>query len=195
MMKWFSGLMIGLGLGLLVVSLVLVGLIFWPVAKVEWQYQKNKEILPVEIEQPVDREFGLVIPKIGANAKVIPNVDPNDSKSYQWALTKGVAHALGSALPGERGRVFIFSHSSANFYEASRYNSIFYLLNKLENGDSVKVYYEDEEYDYQVMNKKVVAASEVNYLTGGADGELVLMTCWPPGTNLKRLLIFATLWR
>jgi len=189
-MRRLAGIIVGLGLGLVVVSFVFLAIIFRPIVEVEWQYQKIKGNVKSEVE-PVDSEFGLVIPKIGANAKVIPNVNAFDANSYQWALTKGVAHARGSALPGESGRVFIFSHSSVNFYEASRYNSIFYLINKLESGDEIKVYYKDRKYLYEVVDKRVVVAKEVDYLTGGKDGELVLMTCWPPGTSLKRLLIFA----
>ena len=87
---------------------------------------------PDKIITPTDTQFGLVIPKINANSPIIKDVDPNNQREYQVALSKGVAHALGSALPSQTGNVFLFSHSAGNFWEASRFNGIFYLLNKLE---------------------------------------------------------------
>lgn len=143
--------------------------------------------------EPVDRKFGIVIDKIGANAKVIPDVDPYNSRIYQVALTRGVAHAKGTGLPGQAGNIFLFSHSSVNFYEASRYNSVFYLLTKLEEGDGIELWYNGTKYDYVVMKKTVVPPTSVEYLKPLEPGRetVTLMTCWPPGTTYKRLLVIA----
>ena len=142
---------------------------------------------------PVDEEFSLVIPKIGANSKVIADVDPFDSKQYQQALTKGVAHARGTSLPGQPGNIFLFSHSSVNFFEASRYNSIFYLLNKMEPGDEIFIVFKGTVYKYSVTDRAIVPAHDVTYLKGSGSGQtLTLMTCWPAGTTLKRLVVQAS---
>jgi sortase A len=167
---------------------------FWPVILEELGYGA-KQILaqPIREIEPVDTEFGIIIPKLGANAKVIANVDPFNSRAYQSALTRGVAHAKGTGVPGNAGNIFLFSHSSVNFYEATRYNSIFYLLTKLESGDEIVLYYEGEKYTYTVRSKRTVPATSVQYLKAmGEDREtLTLMTCWPPGTTFKRLLVIA----
>jgi sortase A len=142
-------------------------------------------------------EFGIVIPKIRANAKVINNIDPFNSKEYQWALTKGVAHAKGTAYPGHAGNTFIFAHSSVDWYIANRYNSVFYLLHKLEKGDKIEMYYKKKKYVYEVTVKKYVDASDVSYLNSQNSlnslntSILTLMTCWPPGTTYKRLIVQA----
>lgn len=141
---------------------------------------------------PIDEEFGIVIPKIRANSKIIANVDPYNEKEYQWALTKGVAQAKGSSLPYETGSMFLFSHSSVNFYEAVKYNAIFYLLDKLEKGDTVYIFYKGKKYTYSVTGKKLVDPSSVAYLHEQKGHSLFLMTCWPPGTSFQRLLVFAT---
>ncbi|HSD98563.1 MAG TPA: class E sortase [Patescibacteria group bacterium] len=142
---------------------------------------------------PADEQFGIVIPKIRANNKVIANVDPFDEMTYQWALTKGVAHAKGSSLPYEKGTVFLFSHSSVNFYEAVKYNSIFYLLDKLKKGDTVYLFYKGTKYTYLVSGKTIVAPTNVSYLFEKTGNRLILMTCWPPGTTFRRLLVEAVL--
>ena len=161
----------------------------------ELRFQTKRVVPALQSETliPVDKTFGIVIPKLGANAKVIKDVDPYNDRLYQQALTKGVAHAKGSSLPDREGNVFLFSHSSVNFYEAMRYNSIFYLLNKLENGDAIDIYYNDTKYEYKVTKKAFVASNAVEYLRPTIQGHgahtLTLMTCWPPGTSFKRLII------
>ena len=166
--------------------------IYFPSAKAEVIYQLSKSQPSKEDIKPVNTDFSIVIPKIRVNANVVKNVDPFDSRIYQKALTKGVAHAKGSGLPGFPGNVFIFAHSAINWYQASQYNSIFYLTNKLEPGDEIFIYYKGSKYRYSVTEKKIVAASEINYLTNNLNTtSLTLMTCWPPGSNLNRLIILA----
>ncbi|MBI4038245.1 sortase [Candidatus Daviesbacteria bacterium] len=191
-MKKLSSVLIILGGVTFFASLTIFILTFYPVISTEVSYQLNKtQNKPLELK-PVDTNFGVVIPKITANAKVIENVSPFNQQEYQWALTKGIAHGLGSSFPGQVGNVFLFSHSSVNFYEAQRYNSIFYLLDKLEKGDVIYLYFKNEKFQYQVSEKKLVWANEVNYLKGqGFTKTVTLMTCWPPGTTFKRLLVLA----
>ena len=166
--------------------------IYFPSAKAEVIYQLSKSQPSKEDIKPVNTDFSIVIPKIRANANVIKNVDPFDSRIYQKALTQGVAHAKGSGLPGFPGNVFIFAHSAINWYQASQYNSIFYLTNKLEPGDEIFVYYKGNKYHYSVAEKKIVKASEIDYLSNNQNTtSLTLMTCWPPGSNLNRLIILA----
>ena len=175
---------VSLGLGLLIV----IGIFFQPVVY-ETKYQLG--VISRNLD-PVNRDFGIVIPKIGANATVIANVDPYNPKIYQKRLALGVAHAKGSSLPDQAGNVFLFSHSSADFYQATRYNAVFYLINKLEPGDEITLYYQGRAFVYQVEESKMVAADAVNYLKSSSQEKtLILMTCWPPGTTLKRLLVIA----
>ena len=69
----------------------------------------------------VDKDFGLYIPKIKANARVIANVDPYIEDEYINALRHGVAHASGTSFPNQSGNVFLFAHSAVNFYEQNKY--------------------------------------------------------------------------
>jgi len=142
---------------------------------------------------PVDPNFSIVIPKIAANAKILANVDSTDEKIYLPALQKGVAHAQGTAFPGEGGHIFLFAHSTDYFWNVGAYNAVFYLLGKLENGDEVNIFYKGQRFVYKVIGKKIVDPKQVEYLTRKSNKEfLTLQTCWPPGTTLKRLLVFAT---
>ena len=153
---------------------------------------KTFNIKQVEALVPEDPNFSIVVPKIGANARILPNTDASDENIYLDALNKGVAHTLGTAFPGEGGHIFLFAHSTDYFWRVGTYNAIFYLLNKLEPKDEVNLFYKGQRYVYRVIDKRVVDPSEVTYLTRKTNKEfLTLQTCWPPGTTLKRLLVFA----
>lgn len=154
---------------------------------------KTFEFKKTELLIPEDPYFSIVIPKIAANAKVQSNIDPGNEKVYLEALKKGVAHALGTAFPGEGGHVFLYAHSTDYLWNVGSYNAVFYLLYKLEKGDEINVFYKGKRNVYKVIDKKVVSPSEVEYLTRKTNKEfLTLQTCWPPGTTLKRLLVLAT---
>jgi hypothetical protein len=75
-----------------------------------------------------DTDFSIFIPKIGANAKIYPNVDPAKEEEFLPVLQKGVAHAKGTVFPGLSGNIYLFAHSTDNFWDAGRYNAVFYLL-------------------------------------------------------------------
>ena len=184
------------GSGLIAAALVIFVYTFYPVIQAELAFSL-RSALPTQSSPPVtpvDESFGIVIPKLGANARIVPNVNPYDSSVYQQALTQGVAHAVGTVFPGSVGNVFLFSHSSVNFYEANRYNSIFYLLYKLETGDKIDLYYKGEKFVYRVTEKKTVDPKDVSYLTNQTTKKTVtLMTCWPPGTTSQRLLVIGEL--
>lgn len=199
-------------LGLLLVALSLFGafVIFFPVIKKEISYKLNKpdENTPVassEIDSmrffgqddviiAEDPLFSIIVPKIGANSKVVSDVDPNDSEIYQVALTKGVAHAKGTAYPGEVGNSFYFAHSSDNFYNANRYNAVFYLLNKLENGDFFYLVYKNWVYKYEVIETSVVKPDSIQYMQSNTEEKTAtLMTCWPAGTTISRLVVVGKL--
>jgi len=177
---------------LVIASVFIVLRIFYPVATAEIGYQAKKVIPQKSKVVPVNTDFSIQIPKIGVNANVVKNVDPYNSAIYQKALTQGVAHAKGSGLPGFFGNTFIFAHSANSWYQANQYNAIFYLTNKLEIDDEIIINYEKSEYKYKVAEKKIVKSTEINYLSNNLNtNTLTLMTCWPPGTNLNRLIIIA----
>jgi sortase A len=147
---------------------------------------------------PVNTDFGIVIEKIDVNAPVVANVDASNYREYIAALSKGAAHAKGTAFPGstkaENNNVFIFAHSAADPIFAHRYNSVFYLLRKIEVGDRVTTFYKGKRYDYIVIKKEVIKAEDTRYLTQPSkDPILTLQTCDPPGSSLRRLIVTAKL--
>lgn len=144
-------------------------------------------------ENAVPEYFYLTIPKLNIeNAKVESN-----------AKTLNPEHALGhypgTELPGETGNSFIFGHSVLPwFYNPKNYKTIFSTLGKMEEGDEFYVTYNNREMTYVVENVVELPPSDVDplaelkprYLN---DSTMVLMTCSPPGTKLKRLMVNAVM--
>lgn len=147
-----------------------------------------------DVITPVSTDFGIVIEKINANARVIPDVDPSNQAQYMDALSKGVAEAKGSTPPGQAGNLYIFSHSTDGPWDIVRYNAIFYLLRDLVPGDRVVIFYQGRRYDYIVFDTQIVPPSNVSFLTNRYDKPvLTLQTCDPPGTSINRLIVRAQL--
>jgi len=141
---------------------------------------------------PSDPDFSIVIPKIAANAPIVPNINAGDREEYLKALQTGVAHAEGTAFPGEGGHIYMFAHSTDYVWNVGTYNAVFYLLYKLEVGDEVNIFYKGQRFVYKVTGKEIINPDQVDYITRKTDKEfLTLQTCWPPGTTLKRQMIFA----
>ncbi len=184
-----------LGLIFIALSGMLFLVVFGPIILQESKYQLRQTLQTatnptVTMIDPTNKGFTLIIPKIDAEAKIISDVDPYSKNEYLQALSNGVAHAKGSAKPGEIGNTFLFAHSSDNFYNANRYNSVFYLLYKLNVGDEIYITKDDKLFSYKVNNKQIVKPVNIEFLSEETNEEvLTLMTCWPPGTTYERLII------
>jgi LPXTG-site transpeptidase (sortase) family protein len=197
--------------GVLSLLLLIVGLgglvfLYGPVVRVEVAYQMKrmadqmgiqdwKELfIPnfnVVLAKPeMVRDYALVIPKIYLQEKIFVNVDPTNKDEYSEVLKEGIAHAAGTEIPGNGGMGYYFAHSSGTT-GGPQQKAEFYLLNKLEPGDEVQVFYERKLHRYRVSEKRVVWPSDLSFLTEPYDRErIVLQTCWPIGTDLQRLLVF-----
>lgn len=141
---------------------------------------------------PPDPNFSIIVEKIGANAPIIPNVDASSKSLYEAALKRGVAHALGTAFPGQAGVIYLFAHSTDTIWNVPRFNAVFYLLKDMEPQDKVVIFFAGRRYDYIVVEKKITEPSDVSYFTLKTTEQiLVMQTCYPPGTTWKRLLVIA----
>ncbi len=142
---------------------------------------------------PKDTDFSILIPRLGASTKIFPNIDPSNQNEFLPILRNGVAHAKGTLFPGMAGNIYLFAHSTDNFWDVGRYNAVFYLLKDLKPGDDIVIFFENQRHNYVVTDSKIVDPQNVSFITHSQTGKerLILQTCWPPGTTWKRLLVFA----
>jgi len=133
------------------------------------------------------KDYLLSIPKLNIkDAKVI--VDGQD-------LSKSLIHYLPKTIPGEPGNVAIFGHSTLpQLYKPNDYKSIFTFLPSLQKGDKIFIKINDLIYQYEIFEMFVVEPTEVSILDQQFDSSyLTLVTCVPPGTFWKRLVVKAKL--
>jgi sortase A len=152
---------------------------------------EDKIVLPKELPQfdNIDNNL-LVISKISVKAPVIWDTPEDD---LLGKLEEGVVHYQGTSHPGEGGNIFLVGHSSNYFWISSDYSTVFALLDKMENGDRVEISYKNKKYFYGIKDKRVVNSDQVEVLQNTAKETLTLMTCWPVGTSLNRLIVQADL--
>jgi sortase A len=135
--------------------------------------------------------FSLKVDKLKIENGVI------ETNSFNMNPDKYLGHYAGTSLPGEIGNVFIYGHSVVPFFfDPNNYKTIFSNLHKLENDDVIEVEFEGKVYKYKVFEKKVLDPEDVNPLAPITpaylnEKTLSLMTCTPPGTTLKRLIVGA----
>jgi LPXTG-site transpeptidase (sortase) family protein len=162
----------------------------------EIKYETVKEVVRPEMDKSAALEPGevvpstptLVVPKIGVTAPIV-FIESIEEKAIQNGLRTGVVHYQGTAKPGEVGNSFITGHSSNYWWEKGGYNYIFANLNKMAVGDEAKIYYNGNKYVYKITNIKVVEPTDTSVLAQSDMPTMTLMTCTPPGTNWKRLIV------
>lgn len=110
-------------------------------------------------------------------------------------LKKSLIQYPQTALPGQLGNTVVFGHSVLpQFFNPKNYLTIFSTLYKLKQGDEIFLRYDRSEYVYVVEEMFEVKPTNLSVLEQRFDEKtLTLITCSPPGTYLRRLIIKARL--
>lgn len=136
-------------------------------------------------------------PKISSYALSIPKIDLNKAlvSTTNTDLRKALVNYPGTSIPGESGNAVIFGHSTLPaLYNSSDYKTIFANIFKLEIGDKIYVSLKNKTYSYRIYDINVVNPSDTSIFSQDFDNSyLTLVTCTPPGTVWKRLIIKAGL--
>jgi LPXTG-site transpeptidase (sortase) family protein len=132
----------------------------------------------------------LTIPKINVHAPVVYEPSTNET-TFETALQSGVVHYGNTAVPGQNGNVAIFGHSSNDWWQPGNYKFVFVLLDKLVPGDKILIDYQSKRYTYEVTGSSIVDPTDVAVLDQTPTPTISLITCTPPGTSWKRLVVTA----
>ncbi len=146
----------------------------------------------LDLTQSKHPQAGLTIPSLYLDEPVVFEVSPTNESEYLHALKHGIAHAKGTSYPGSGSFGYYFAHSSSPSL-VTQYNAVFYLLGKLKQNDEIVIWKDSKPYHYRVTETKITGPQETDFFGAKYKNEtIVLQTCWPPGSMLKRLLVFAT---
>lgn len=139
-------------------------------------------VLKRDTKPPFTR-FGLSIKKIGLEGVPVL-VDSND-------FSQSLAQLPGSALPGEKGNLFVSGHSAAGFLFSKKQEDYFAKLPEVKKGDEILVNAGGSNFRYKVVELKIVSPNDLSviYPLDSMGRYISLMTCVPPGINTKRLVV------
>lgn len=133
----------------------------------------------------------VIIPKINVQIPVDYTQTSLEEDVLQSALEEGIVHYPTTTKPGENGNAAFFGHSSNNIFNKGKYKFAFVLLHTLTEGDTFYLTYNKKVYVYKVISRQVVDPTNVGVLNPipGKAATATLITCDPPGTSLKRLVV------
>lgn len=131
--------------------------------------------------------YTISIPKIKLEEATVSAVD-ND-------LTKHLVNYRGTSIPGKNGNTVIFGHSTLpQLFNPKNYKTIFANVYLLQSGDDIYATLNDVTYAYKIFKITVVDPENSSALVQDYDNSyLTLVTCTPPGTTWKRLIVKARL--
>ncbi|MEZ5332709.1 MAG: class D sortase [Thermoanaerobaculia bacterium] len=117
---------------------------------------------PAPAPRPGEPVARLEIPRLSVDVVALEGVDPE-------TLDRGVGHFPGSALPGADGNASFAGHR----------DSFFRALQRVAEGDEVRLETPSGEHVYRVTGTRVVGPDEVDVVAPLPGRQLTLVTCYP----------------
>lgn len=133
-------------------------------------------------------EYELSVPSLNIENRKVSATDFDLSKHL-------VQYFTTSKSPVEKGTSVIFGHSTLpQWFDHENYMTIFARLHLLKNGDELILTVNGKEYTYSVYAISVMNADDPNIFSQAYDNSYItIVTCTPPGTTWKRLVVRASL--
>lgn len=140
--------------------------------------QKNQADIP---------SYVISVPKIKIEQAIVSTVDTD--------LEKHLINYQGTGIPGKNGNAVILGHSTLpQLFNPKDYKTILANAYKLSNGDAIYAMVNGVTYTYRIFKITVVDPDNSSAFIQDYDNSyLTLVTCTPPGTTWKRLIVKAVL--
>lgn len=131
--------------------------------------------------------YFLSIPKLKIENVTVSTVD--------YELANHLVQYFGTSLPGENGTAVIFGHSTLpQLFDPKNYKTIFATLHTIKIGDEIDANVLGVTYKYKVFSITITDPNDTGMLSQNYDDSYItLVTCTPPGTTWKRLIVRAKL--
>lgn len=123
----------------------------------------------------------VIIPKIGVESEIVEG-------ETEAALNRGTWRIPSTSTPDQGGNTVLSGH---RFRFLPPNNTTFYLLDKLNQGDEIFVWWDGVLYTYRVVESRVVNPDAVEILDPTADDRLTIFTCTPLLSTDRRLVVSA----
>jgi sortase A len=159
-------------------------------SKLQFDYKDARNWYPqvhAAEEEKIEKvdNYTLSIPKLG--------IDSANVSTTNYNLSETLVHYYGPPNPLENGTSVIFGHSTLpQWFDPTNYEAIFATLHTIEVGDEFMITVEGKQYTYEIFATSITTPDDVNIFSQSYDNSYItLVTCTPPGTIWKRLIIRA----
>lgn len=151
-----------------------------------WLPQSANQYKEVGVTEQLSN-FYLTIPRLGIENSYVSMTDNNVNLHPIWFP--------GTAVPPNKGNAAIFGHSTLpQWFDPHNPHAIFATALDLKVGDEINLTIGSTAYTYKIVKMTIVPADDTSYLAQDTDGSYVsIITCTPPGTTWRRLVIKAKL--
>ncbi len=148
-----------------------------------WFISNSNNSTPGTLASSPSNTYYISIPKL--------NIDSATVEVGSLDLKHSLIQYPQTALPGQFGNSVIFGHSVLpQFFNPKSYLTIFSTLYRLKQGDEIFVDFDQIRYKFLVEEMYEVQPTDLSVLEQRFDGRyLTLITCSPPGTYLRRLIV------
>ena len=139
------------------------------------------------------------IPSINLDAPITPvdakEITYNGKTFQQWLAPNeyAVGWHSASAKLGDVGNTVLNGHHNA-------FGQVFFDLHKVNEGEVISIYSGDNVYEYYVA-RRLLLPEKFNtvenrmenavWISQSTDERLTLITCWPPESNIYRVIVVA----
>ncbi|MFH1366499.1 MAG: sortase [Patescibacteria group bacterium] len=187
---------------ILVIGLIFFGLLIyfgWPIVQ-ERYFSETKTVEVPNTNVVVEPKISpatlkkILIPGIGTDADIIlAPADLSGSKN-DWVesqLDYGIVQYPNGIEDLKKQNLVFFGHSSS-IHPNAKYALVWVKLDKLKIGDEIVLINDKEErINYKVTEEpKTIRADETEIVkVDKGEGLITLVTCWPPGTTQKRMIV------
>ena len=138
--------------------------------------------IPLTALSPVPSNNTLVIPGIGVNGHIVEG-------NNESMLQKGIWRRPKTSTPDNGGNTVLVAHR----YLYTSGPNTFYHLPKMQKGDTFALFWEGKEYDYEVIETKIVPAEALEIEKNTKEPIVTLYTCTPLWSSKERFVVVAKL--
>lgn len=147
-------------------------------------------LLDYKLDRNMDNSissYTISIPKLNISEAIVSTKD--------FELSKHLVQYAETPIPPLQGNAVIFGHSTLpQLFEPNNYKTIFAHAHDLKIGDDILVHLGTDDFKYEIIKSFITEPDDLSVLNQDPKGSyLTIVTCTPPGTTWKRLIIKARL--
>lgn len=135
----------------------------------------------------------IMIPEINITTPLVTPLPGTDAIKLKQMLDDGAVIYPDSSPFGAAGQTIVLGHSAPPGWPEIKHDTIFSRIAELSFGSKIIAVHNDKTYTYSAVENRIIEKGGDIPKLARTENVLVLVTCWPPGRDLKRMVVQADL--